>query len=79
MIDRSIPLADLPVGQAAFVRRITGHPDQIHRLEEFGLSGGTRVQMFRRGNPCIIRLGGNKVCFRNNDLLRIHVEPDLTA
>ncbi len=61
------------------VRRISGHPDNVHRLEEFGLRGGIRIQMFRQGNPCIIRLAGNKVCCRTGDLLRILVEPDTTA
>ena len=76
MIDKSIPLSDLPTGQSALVRRITGEPDHVHRLEEFGLRGGTRIQMFRPGNPCIIRMAGNKVCFRADDLLRVLVEPD---
>ena len=76
MIDRSIPLYDLPVGRSALVRRISGHPDHVHRLEEFGLRGGIRVQMFRPGNPCIIRLAGNKVCCRTDELLQILVEPD---
>ncbi len=79
MIDKSIPLSDLTSGQTARVSRVAGEPEGIHRLEEFGLRGGTRVQMFRRGNPCIVRLGGNKVCFRTDQLLRILVEPDAVA
>ena len=75
VIDRSIPLNDLPVGRSALVSRITGQPDHVHRLEEFGLCGGTRIRMFRRGNPCILRMAGQKVCFRVDDLLRILVEP----
>jgi hypothetical protein len=31
--------------------------------------------MFRRGNPCIIRLAGNKICLRADDLLHVLVEP----
>ncbi|MBN2477191.1 MAG: ferrous iron transport protein A [Pirellulales bacterium] len=79
MIDKAIPLSGLSVGQLAYVRRISGHPDHVHRLEEFGLRGGTRVQMFRRGSPCIIRMAGNKVCFRADDLLRILVEPETAS
>ncbi len=75
MIDNSIPLGDLVAGQSALVRRIAGKPDHVHRLKEFGLRGGTRIEMFRSGNPCIIRMSGNKVCFRADDLLRILVEP----
>jgi len=76
MIDQSIPLSDLATGQTARVHRVSGHPDHVHRLEEFGLRGGVRVKMFRRGNPCIIRLAGNKVCCRTDDRLRIAVEPE---
>ena len=75
MVDKAIPLNDLYVGQTAYVSRVTGQPGHVHRLEEFGLRGGTRVQMFRQGNPCIIRLGGNKVCLRSDELLRVLVKP----
>ena len=56
MIDKSIPLNELLTGQWAHVSRIAGEPDDVHRLQEFGLRGGTRIQMFRRGNPCIFRM-----------------------
>jgi len=76
VIDKSIPLGDLSAGQSACVSRISGRADQVHRLEEFGLRGGTRIEMFRRGNPCILRMAGSKICFRPNDLLSVMVEPD---
>jgi ferrous iron transport protein A len=78
VIDRSIPLSQLPSGCSAHIRRIVGRPDHVHRLEEFGLRGGTPIQMFRTGNPCILRLAGGKVCLRGDDLLRILVEPAAT-
>jgi ferrous iron transport protein A len=70
-----IPLHRLPAGHSAHVVDILGNPDHVHRLEEFGLRGGTRIEMFRTGNPCIIRLAGNKVCLRSDDRLNIMVEP----
>jgi Fe2+ transport system protein FeoA len=76
VIDKSIPLASLRAGQSALVSRIAGQPDHVHRLEEFGLRGGTRIQMFRSGNPCILRMAAGKVCFRTAGLLRVFVEPD---
>jgi hypothetical protein len=30
--------------------------------------------VFRRGNPCILRMAGNKVCLRTNRPLRVMVE-----
>jgi len=74
MIDRSFPLDKLTTGQMALVHRISGPPDEVRRLEEFGIRSGTRVEMFRRGNPCILRTGGNKVCLRTNEVLRVMVE-----
>ena len=79
MIDKSIPLGQLMAGQSALVRRVSGRPDHVHRLEEFGLRGGTRIQMFRTGNPCILCMAGGKVCCRTDDFLRILVEPESPA
>jgi Fe2+ transport system protein FeoA len=62
-------------GQSASVRRIVGRADHVHRLQEFGLLDGTQVQMFRRGNPCIIRLAAGKICLRADALLNIFVKP----
>ena len=31
--------------------------------------------MFRSGNPCILRLAGNKICLRSDELLSVMVEP----
>jgi ferrous iron transport protein A len=70
-----IPLHRLPAGRSARVVDVLGNPDHIHRLEEFGLRSGTRIEMFRPGNPCIIRLAGNKVCLRSDDRLNVLVEP----
>jgi len=73
MVDAVIPLALLPKGRRACVSRISGQADHVHRLEEFGLRGGARIEMFRPGNPCIIRMAGNKVCLRSDDLLQVMV------
>jgi ferrous iron transport protein A len=70
-----IPLHRLPAGCCARVVDVVGHPDHVHRLEEFGLRGGTQIEMFRPGNPCIIRMAGNKVCLRSDDRLSVLVEP----
>jgi len=74
-VDGLVSLHRLQAGQSACVGRIVGKADHVHRLEEFGLVGGTRIQMFRRGDPCIIRLAGNKVCLRADELLDVLVQP----
>ena len=70
-----IPVHRLRPGQTARIHQIVGRADHVHRLEEFGLRRGTQVQMFRPGNPCILRLSGNKVCLRADDVLRVLVTP----
>lgn len=74
MVDNVVPLESLLPGQTARIARITGASDDVHRLEEFGLYGGMRLQMFRAGNPCIVRLSGGKVCLRPQQRLHILVE-----
>ena len=75
MVDKVISLNDLVAGQAARVSHVVGRPDHVHRLAEFGLRGGTRIEMFRPGNPCIIRMAGNKVCLRADEMLSVLVKP----
>jgi ferrous iron transport protein A len=75
MVTNAIPLQSLPAGEAAAVFRILGKSDDVHRLEEFGIRRGTRVEMFRAGNPCILRIAGNKFCLRADEMLRVMVEP----
>jgi ferrous iron transport protein A len=70
-----IPLRRLPAGCSARIARILGRPEHVHRLEEFGLRRGTPVEMFRSGNPCILRVDGNKICIRSDDFLNVLVEP----
>ena len=52
-----------------------GQPAEVHRLEEIGLRGGINVQMIQPGSPCIIRLAGNKLCFRADELVSVLVRP----
>ena len=73
-MDELIPVTRLKSGQSAEVSQILGPVEHVHRLEEFGLRGGTTVQMFRPGNPCILRMAGNKVCLRADGLLNVLVK-----
>lgn len=70
-----ISLERLGAGQSAHVGQVVGQPDHVHRLHELGIRGGSRVEVFRPGNPCIVRIAGNKVCIRSDSLLRVMVEP----
>ena len=52
-----------------------GLPDQVHRLQELGIRGGATVEMVQPGSPCIIRLGGHKLCFRGDEVTNVLVQP----
>lgn len=74
-----IPLRYLAPGQVALVDRICGQPEAVHRLEELGLRSGTEIEMVQSGSPCIIRVAGSKLCFRDCDLLSVLVRPGAFA
>jgi ferrous iron transport protein A len=69
-----LPLMQLPPGQSAVVGQLMGRPDDVHRLEELGLRSGVCVEMIQSGSPCIIRLGGCKLCFRETEACSVLVE-----
>lgn len=70
-----LPLQLLAPGQAACVEQLYGQPDDVHRLEELGLRRGAEIEMVQTGSPCIVRVAGSKLCFRECDLLRVLVRP----
>ena len=74
-----IPLNLLISGESASVGHVMGRPEQVHRLEELGLRGGARIEMVQAGSPCIIRLAGQKLCFRADELLSVLVRRGAVA
>ena len=74
-----LPLSALRPGEGACVQQILGKTTHIRRLEELGLRRGARLEMVRRGTPCIIRIEGSKLCLRNCKLLRVMVSTDDAA
>lgn len=69
----------LAPGQFALVEQLYGQTEQVHRLEELGLRQGVEVEMVQSGSPCIIRVAGSKLCFRECDLLSVLVRPGALA
>jgi Fe2+ transport system protein FeoA len=68
-----LPLQMLPPGSQALIGQLMGAPDDVHRLEELGMRVGVQVEMVQAGSPCIIKLGGAKLCFRDNEALGVLV------
>jgi Fe2+ transport system protein FeoA len=74
-----VPLRFLLPGQVAWVDEVVGSSVNVHRLAELGLKPGTAVEVVQPGNPCIIRVAGSKLCFRDGDLLNVLVRLGETA
>jgi Fe2+ transport system protein FeoA len=69
-----LPLHLLRPGSRALIGQLVGGPDEVHRLEELGMRVGAQVEMVQSGSPCIIRLGGSKLCFRDNEAFHVLVQ-----
>jgi Fe2+ transport system protein FeoA len=72
-----LPLHMLNSGESAEIAQLVGVPDHVHRLKELGMHAGQRVEMVQAGSPCIIRLEGTRLCFRESDALGVLVKPEL--
>ena len=68
-----VPLSLLRAGQSAFIDQVMGQADHVQRLEEMGMRAGTSVEMVQPGSPCIVRLGGSKLCFRDSEAMGVLV------
>ena len=73
LAENMIPMQLLARGQFAEISELVGKPEHVHRLKELGLNSGTVVEMVQPGSPCIVRLAGHKLCFRQSDLMGIFV------
>lgn len=75
----AVPVSSLRCGEVADVADMSGSPEVIRRLEELGIRHGARLEVLRGGSPCIVRVGGAKLCFRHDELLYVLVTPRMTA
>ncbi|HEX5471045.1 MAG TPA: FeoA family protein [Lacipirellulaceae bacterium] len=74
-----VPLSALRPGQTAEITELVGPRGHIRRLQELGLRSGALLQMIRCGSPCILRVDGSTLCFRDDDSLRVTVRSRNTA
>lgn len=78
-VEEPIPLEMLSPGQTGIVDEVIGLPQEVLRLEELGLRAGQPVEMIQAGRPCIVRLGGHKLCFRDGEAFGVLVRPRMTG
>lgn len=72
-MDNVIPLALVASGQTAEVCHVAGGAAETQRLHELGLCCGSTIEVVQQGSPCIIRLQGAKLCFRESESTRVFV------
>jgi ferrous iron transport protein A len=74
-----LPIGSLGRGEVASVSQLVGPTEHVRRLEELGLRCGARIEILRGGSPCILRVDGATLCFRDDERVRILVSPRKTA
>jgi ferrous iron transport protein A len=74
-----LPLTLLRAGQSGRIGSVVGPEDWVHRLRELGLRDEAEVRMVRPGSPCVIKLGGQTLCFRGDESTRVLVRVGAVA
>ena len=70
-----IPLQSLQVGESAQIHEIVGQPELVHRLRELGFHDGAQLELIQNGSPCLVRLDGQKIGLRADDMISVLVHP----
>jgi ferrous iron transport protein A len=77
--DKLLPLDLLNPGEWADVAEVTGEPSWVCRMAELGVRIGCRLCMLRTGSPCLLQVGGSRLCLRGHCGLQILVRPVAAA
>jgi ferrous iron transport protein A len=77
-LDNLLPLEMLQAGEWADVEDVSGEPEWVGRMAELGVRNGCRLQVLQPGSPCMLQVGGCRLCLRGECLMQILVRP-LTA
>jgi ferrous iron transport protein A len=56
-----LPLAEIRAGEAAIIVGIDAGELSAKRLADLGFVPGVRIEMVRRGAPCIVRIDGTRI------------------
>ncbi len=70
-----LPLDMLRAGEWGEIETVCGQPAFINRLAELGLREGCRVRVVQSGVPCLLDLGGCRLCLRTDECAQILVRP----
>ena len=70
-----VPLESLQAGEWADVEDVSGEPSWVCRMAELGVRAGCRLQVLQPGSPCLLQVGGCRLCLRGACLMQILVRP----
>jgi Fe2+ transport system protein FeoA len=70
-----LPLELLRSGDCAVIEDVQGEPCWIGRMAEMGIRNGCLLQMLQPGSPCLLNVGGCRLCLRGEESMRIMVRP----
>ncbi len=70
-----MPLDMLRAGEVAEIEEVSGHHSWVCRLAELGIRQGCRVRVVQSGSPCLLDVGGHKLCLRGGECSQILVRP----
>jgi ferrous iron transport protein A len=68
-----LPLQSMNEGDWADIAEVRGDSAWISRLAELGIAAGRRLQVLRRGTPCLLQLGSARVSLRPGAASQIFV------
>ena len=71
-------LSQLPPGARAIILSMTGEPDLVQRLNEFGMFEGEELEVVALaplGDPIEIRLGNTRLSLRISEAAGVSVRP----
>jgi ferrous iron transport protein A len=77
--DVLLPVELLGGGEWADVAEVSGEPTWVGRMAELGVRIGCRLQVLQPGSPCLLQVGGCRLCLRGDCAMQILVRPVLAA
>ena len=75
MANSILPLDFLTSGEWADVADVCGEASWVCRLAELGVRAGCRLQVLQPGRPCLLQIGGCRLCLRGDDAMQILLRP----
>ncbi|MCS7271888.1 MAG: ferrous iron transport protein A [Gemmataceae bacterium] len=68
-----LPLDMLRTGDWGEVTEVAAPSAIAQRLAELGVRTGSRIRVLQAGTPCLLDVGGCKLCLRADDCSQIYV------